>query len=80
VPGGRSEGGRAAFTSCARLCVRTRGRACRLLHARTAELLSDRLSRLAAAASEVGVVLHARTSPIPLLEKVFSGNRFLPKA
>lgn len=60
-----------------RVC--TRGCACRLLHAHTAELISERLSCLIAAAPEVGV-LHARTSLDPLLEKVFSGNRFLPKA
>lgn len=80
MPGGRSEGGRAAFASCAQPCVRTRGCACRLLHAHTAELVSESLRCLIAAAHEVGVVLHARTSPVPLPEKAFSGNRFLPKA
>lgn len=60
--------------------VCTRGCAYRLLHAYTAELTSERLSCLIATAPEVGVVVLARTSPDPLLEKVFSGNQFLPKA
>lgn len=60
--------------ACAPGCV------CRSLYAHAAELLSERLSCLIAAAPEVGIVLHARTSPDLLLEKVFSGNWFLPKA
>lgn len=60
--------------------VHARGCACCLLHAHTAELISEKLSCLIQAAPEVAVVLHARTSPDPLLQKVFSGNQFLPKA
>lgn len=78
--GGCSEGGRAADTSCAQPCVPTRGCACCLPHTHRARLLSERLSCLIAAAPEVRVVLHARTSPDPLLKKVFSGNQFLSKA
>lgn len=56
------------------------GCVCCSLHACTAELSSEGLSCLIAAASEVRDVLHARTSPDPLLERVFSGNQFLPRA
>lgn len=51
-----------------------------LLHTHTAELMPDSLSCFMAAAPEVRVVLHARTGPDSQLEKVFSGNWFLPKA
>lgn len=50
------------------------------LHTHTAELLPDSLSCFVAAAPEVRVAVHARKSSASLLEKVFSGNWFLPKA
>lgn len=70
-----SGAGRALRGPCAHTwpCVR-------LLHAHTAELMPESLSCLMAAAPEVRVVVHARTSPASLLEKVFSSNWFLPKA